>query len=288
MEGLNLQEGGVYVDVTFGGGGHSKQLLKLLRGGKLIVFDQDDDARANAAAIEDERLVFVAANFRHLKKYLKLKGSPRVDGILADLGISSHQIDTAARGFSTRFDAPLDMRMDRQTGKTAHDIVQEYSQDALIKLFRLYGELPNAAAVAREIVNKRAVKPIQTTGELTDILKKFAKRGKEYKFFAQVFQALRLEVNDELGALQALLTQAAEVLKPGGRLVVMSYHSLEDRLVKHFMRTGNFEGEPEKDLFGNLIRPLKPLTIKPIFPSDQEVAANSRARSARLRVAEKI
>ncbi|MBW3544060.1 MAG: 16S rRNA (cytosine(1402)-N(4))-methyltransferase RsmH [Bacteroidetes bacterium] len=289
LEGLQLQPQGTYVDLTFGGGGHSQAILNLLgEGGRLFGFDQDDDARQQATKITDPRFRFVETNFRHLKRYLKLFGVTAVDGILADLGVSSHQLNEASRGFSTRFDADLDMRMDRGSALTASEIVNTYSERELHKILGMYGEIKNARSLAAAIVASRINAPIRTVAEFKEVLNRFAPKGKEFKYQAQVFQALRIVVNDELKALEEMLEQSVEVLKPGGRLVVMSYHSLEDRLVKHFMAKGKFSGEVEKDLYGNMQRPLVPITKKPIEPSAEEVVQNNRARSARLRIAEKI
>ncbi|MEZ4903734.1 MAG: 16S rRNA (cytosine(1402)-N(4))-methyltransferase RsmH [Spirosomataceae bacterium] len=289
LEGLAIDPDGVYVDVTFGGGGHSKAILKRLgEKGQLLAFDQDADARANAQAIDDKRFTFIDANFRHLQKYLRLYGHKQVNGILGDLGVSSHQFDTAERGFSTRFDAHLDMRMNQRTGDTAGNIIATYSAEELHRILGMYGELHNAKTVGLAIVAARANQQLATVNDLKNVLQRYAPRGKENKYFAQVFQALRIEVNDEMGALQDFLTQSVEVLKPKGRLVVMSYHSLEDRLVKNYISKGKFYGEVEKDLFGNEIKPLKSITRKPIEASAQEITANSRARSAKLRIAEKM
>jgi 16S rRNA (cytosine1402-N4)-methyltransferase len=293
LEGLQLlpqalHPNGIYVDLTFGGGGHSKAILAQLGpGGRLFGFDQDRDAKEEASKIEDPRFSFVEANFRHLKRYLKLYGVRAVDGILADLGISSHQIDEPERGFSTRFDADLDMRMNQASDLTASEIVNTYPERELHRILGMYGEVKNAKSLAAALVARRISAPINTVNELKEVLNRFAPRGKEFKYQAQVFQALRIVVNDELKALEEMLQQAAEVLKPGGRLVVMSYHSLEDRPVKHFMAKGKFSGEAEKDLYGNLQRPLEPVTRKPIEPAAEEIAQNNRARSARLRIAEK-
>ncbi|NID11404.1 16S rRNA (cytosine(1402)-N(4))-methyltransferase RsmH [Fibrivirga algicola] len=293
IDGLALKPGGVYVDVTFGGGGHSRAILDALQpgdkgqAGKLLVFDQDPDARANAAAINDPRLTFIAANFRNLKRYLRLYGVRQVDGILADLGISSHQIDTPERGFSTRFQADLDMRMNQQGDLTAQQVVNSYPEADLHRILGMYGELTNARTAAAALVSARANQTIQTINDLKDALKRCAPRGKENKYFAQVFQALRIEVNDELKVLEEFLEQTPDVLAPSGRLVVMSYHSLEDRLVKNFINKGKFSGEVEKDLYGNEIKPLQSVTRKPVEASAEEVASNPRARSAKLRIAEK-
>ncbi len=289
LDGLAIRPEGVYVDVTFGGGGHSKAILNRLgEKGRLLAFDQDSDARANALTIDDKRLTFIDANFRYLQKYLRLYGVKGVDGILGDLGVSSHQFDTPERGFSTRFEANLDMRMNQRSGLTARDIIDTYSSEDLHRILGMYGELQNAKTAAQAIVAARANQAIETVNDLKAALQRYAPRGKENKYFAQVFQALRIEVNDEMGALQEFLTQSAEVLKPQGRLVVMSYHSLEDRLVKNFIGKGKFHGEVEKDLFGNDLKPLQSVTRKPIEASAEEIAQNSRARSAKLRVAEKL
>lgn len=288
IDGLNLQPGGTYVDITFGGGGHSREILKQLEGGRLFGFDQDADARANAQAIDDSRLTFVASNFRNIKRYLRLYKVDQVDGILADLGISSHQIDTPERGFSTRFDAELDMRMNQHAERSAKEVVNEYSEADLHRILGMYGEITNARTAASAIVSARSNRPIKTINDLKAALQRYAPRGKENKYFAQVFQALRIEVNEELQVLEEFLEQVPDILKPGGRLVVMSYHSLEDRLVKNFINKGKFQGEVEKDLFGNELKPLRSITRKPIEATPDEVARNPRARSAKLRIAEKL
>ena len=285
MEGLDIRPDGVYADLTFGGGGHAREIVSRLESGRLYGFDQDAEAAENIEGLDAEKFSFIPANFRYLKKYLRLHKAPQLDGILADLGVSSHQFDRGGRGFSIRFDGPLDMRMDQQSESSAHQVVNKYSESALIELLRQYGELRNAKQVAGVIIRHRANKEITTTEELATLLKPMARRGKENKFLAQVFQAIRIEVNEELEVLKEALFQCAEVLKPGGRLVVMSYHSLEDRLVKSFMKAGNFSGEIEKDFYGNPIRPFKPVPGKAVQASGQELATNSRARSARLRVA---
>ena len=287
IDGLAIKPNGIYVDLTFGGGGHSKEILKHLTNGKLYGFDQDDDAQAQSEAIDDEQFEFVNANFRHLKKYLRLYGVTQVDGILADLGISSHQIDVPERGFSTRYDASLDMRMDQNSELTAADIINEYSEKELIDLFSRFGEVRNARTLAAAIVSERVKGRIETVEELKLILERYAKRGKQFKYYAQVFQALRIVVNEEMAVLEEMIEQAAEVLKPGGRFVVMSYHSLEDRPVKNYFSKGKFKGEVEKDFYGNMIRPLDPVTRKPIVASDEEIKMNNRARSAKLRIAAK-
>lgn len=285
-EGLAIDPNGIYVDVTFGGGGHSKEILKHLDKGHLYGFDQDSDALANAP--EDPRFTFVQANFRDIKRYLRLYGVKQVDGILADLGISSHQIDEPSRGFSTRFSGNLDMRMNQSAEISAKDVLNTYEEGKLHKILGIYGEVKNAKTLAQAIVAERAAKPFETTEGFTAFLKKFAPRGKEYKYFAQVFQALRIEVNDEMGALEEMLLSAVELLKPEGRLVVMSYHSLEDRLVKNLMAKGKFQGEVEKDFYGNLIRPLEPVTRGAVVADEQELVINPRSRSAKLRVAKKV
>lgn len=288
IDGLQLQTGGTYVDITFGGGGHSREILNQLEGGRLFGFDQDADARANAQAIDDSRLTFVASNFRNIKRYLRLYKVEQVDGILADLGISSHQIDTPTRGFSTRFDAELDMRMNQHAERSAREVVNEYSEADLHRILGMYGEITNARTAASAIVSARSNRPIKTINDLKAALQRYAPRGKENKYFAQVFQALRIEVNEELQVLEEFLEQVPDLLKPGGRLVVMSYHSLEDRLVKNFINKGKFQGEVEKDLFGNELKPLRSITRKPIEATPDEVARNPRARSAKLRIAEKL
>lgn len=287
MEGLNIQPDGTYIDVTFGGGGHSREILRHLgERGRLIAFDQDEDAAANLPR-EDGRFTFVPQNFRYLKKYCRLHKAIPASGILADLGVSSHQFDSPGRGFSTRYDALLDMRMDRQLETNARDVLNTYPEEALHRIFGMYGEVSNARTLARNIVLARIKKPLQTVGELKELLTPLAKRGSENKYFAQVFQALRIEVNEEMDALRELLQQSAEVLREGGRLVVISYHSLEDRLVKNFINKGKFSGEVEKDLYGNELKPLEALTKKPLRPGAEEISNNSRARSARLRIAVK-
>jgi 16S rRNA (cytosine1402-N4)-methyltransferase len=287
IDALAIKPNGVYVDVTFGGGGHSKVIASELTTGQLYSFDQDRDAEEQSKKIESPAFTFVRANFRDLKKYLRLYRVKEVDGILADLGVSSHQFDEAERGFSTRFDGPLDMRMDPESGMPASEVVNTYSQEQLHKIFGIYGEVKNAKTLAGVIVSQRARQPIETIGEFKQAISSCTPRGKENKYLAQVFQALRIEVNDELKALEEMLEQAAEVLKPGGRLVVMSYHSLEDRLVKNFIAKGKFFGEVEKDLFGNEKKPLDAINRKPITASEQELLENSRSRSAKLRIAEK-
>lgn len=288
VEALVTDPNGTYADFTFGGGGHSRAIIEKLDKGRLFAFDQDQDAAEQAAKINFEGFTFIKSNFRFAKRYLKVYGVTTLDGILADLGVSSHQFDEAERGFSIRFDAPLDMRMDREQPVSAADIIANYDATALHKMLGRYGEVTNAKTLAEGIVSARARKPIQTVADLLTILEKFAPRFREYKYYAQVFQALRIEVNDEMGALRDMLLQAAELLKPGGRLVVLSYHSLEDRLVKNFINKGKFEGEVEKDIYGNDIKPFKALNRQVIEPSEEEIKMNNRARSAKMRVAVKI
>ena len=286
IDALAIKPGGIYVDATFGGGGHAKAILEKLQGGKLIAFDQDEEAIMNR--IDDPRLIMVNNNFRFLRNFLKLHNSAQVDGILADLGISSHQIDQPERGFSTRFDGILDMRMDQKKKQTAKDIVNQYSEENLSDLFFTYGEIRNARKLSSRIVEARKIKPVETTSALKEIANTCAERGKEFKYQAQIFQALRIEVNQEMESLREFLKQAVNALKPEGRLVVIAYHSLEDKLVKNYFRSGNFEGIVEKDFYGNVLAPLKVITRKAIVPTEQEVEENNRSRSAKLRVAEKI
>jgi 16S rRNA (cytosine1402-N4)-methyltransferase len=285
LEGLNIKPDGVYIDVTFGGGGHSTAILSQLKGGTLYAFDQDTDAQEQVR--EHPNLIFTRANFQFAEQYLKLLQAGPADGLLADLGISSHQIDEPARGFSTRWDGPLDMRMNTTSGQTAADVVNNYSEAELHRILGMYGELRNARTLALAIVKARAKQKISTTEELKRVINPFAPRGKEFKYQAQVFQALRIEVNQEMQALEKLLEQCSRILKPGARLVVMSYHSLEDRMVKHYMQTGNVEGDLQKDLFGNIIRPFEPVTRKPMEATPEEVVANPRARSVKFRIAER-
>ena len=288
IEALQIKAEGIYVDVTFGGGGHSLKILESLKGGRLIAFDQDEDAKKQSESIQSRSFTFCQANFKFLKQYLKLSGVTKVDGILADLGISSHQIDSAERGFSTRFDGPLDMRMDQRSKPTAGEILNGYSEAELHKIFGMYGELKNARTAAKAVVMARGSRPLATTIDLKEALKNVATKGKENKYFAQVFQGLRIEVNAEMKALEDFLHQCGEVIEKGGRLVVMSYHSLEDRMVKNYMNTGKVFGELEKDFYGNPIKPFKAINRKPIEASEEEVNENKRARSAKLRVAERI
>lgn len=287
LEGLRIDPQGTYVDVTFGGGGHSLAILEQIKGGRLIAFDQDADAQREAEKINHRSFTFCPSNFRYLKKYLKMHGVSRVNGILADLGVSSHQIDSAQRGFSTRFAGPLDMRMDARATLTAVTLLATYTEAQLHRVLGMYGEVRNARTVAQRIVEARARQPLTTTQQLTDLLKPLAPRGKEFKYFAQVFQALRLEVNQEMQALEDFLHQCGEVMATGGRLVVMSYHSLEDRLVKNYINTGNVEGRLEKDFYGNILRPFEAVNRKPIEATEEEIENNNRARSAKLRIAER-
>lgn len=286
VDGLNIKPDGVYVDVTFGGGGHSREILSRLgENGKLFAFDQDEDAQANA--LEDKRFVLIPENFRFMRRFLRFQGIKQVDGILADLGVSSHQFDVAERGFSTRFEAELDMRMSKKNELNAFVVVNDYEEAELKRVFYDFGELKNAGALANTIVEARKSHPIKNSEQLKQVLARFLPAHKSNKILAQIYQAIRIEVNQEIIALQEFLTQSLEALKPGGRLSVISYHSLEDRLVKRFVRNGMFEGEPERDVFGNFEVPFKSIE-KLIVPSEEEIKANNRARSAKLRVAEKL
>ena len=285
VKGLNIKEDGIYVDVTFGGGGHSREILKFLGPkGRLIAFDQDKDALLNT--IDDTRFLLINENFRHIKRFLRFHGIKSVDGILADFGVSSHQFDEADRGFSIRFDAQLDMRMNQQDVLSAHSLVNTYEEEDLKRVFWQYGELRTAPALARTIVEARQHKSIETTFELKSVLKKHLPNGRENKILAQIYQAIRIEVNQEIEVLKEFLLQTPELLNEGGRLSVISYHSLEDRLVKRFIRNGLFEGEPERDVFGNFEVPLKK-SGGLIVPNAEEIKLNNRARSAKLRIAEK-
>jgi 16S rRNA (cytosine1402-N4)-methyltransferase len=287
IEGLAINPEGIYVDVTFGGGGHSLAILEKLKGGRLISFDQDEDAKHQAENIQHRSFTFCQANFMYMKKYLKLQGVTKVNGILADLGISSHQIDSPERGFSTRYDGPLDMRMDKKSPLSAAKVLNEYSEGELHKIFGMYGEVKNAKTLARTITQHRSAKRFDKINQLMGLLKPMAPRGKEFKYYAQVFQALRIEVNQEMEALESFLTQCGEVMETGGRLVVMSYHSLEDRMVKNYINTGKVEGGLEKDFYGNPLKPFQAITRKPVEASEAEVKENGRARSAKLRIAER-
>jgi 16S rRNA (cytosine1402-N4)-methyltransferase len=289
LEGLNIKPDGKIVDVTFGGGGHSNEILKSLgNNGKLIAFDQDEAAKDNLPA-NDERFIFIDQNFEFIKNHLQYQDLIPVDGILADLGVSSYQFDTDERGFSYRFDdAILDMRMDKTNSLTAISVLNNYPEEQLADVFYQYGELNNSRKIAKQIISARTQKKIETVIDLKNALEKFAPKFKDYKFWSQVFQALRIEVNRELEVLKSLLIQSKDILKKEGRLVVMSYHSLEDRLIKNFINTGNFNGETEKDFYGNIIRPFNPITRKAITPSEEELKLNPRSRSAKLRIAERI
>lgn len=286
VDGLNIKEDGIYVDVTFGGGGHSREILKRLgEKGRLFAFDQDQDALENT--IDDERFTLIHENFRYVKRFLRFHGVKKVDGILADFGVSSHQFDVAERGFSTRFDADLDMRMNQQSELSAFHVVNEYEEEQLKQVFSQYGELRAAPAMAKLIVEHRAIEQIKTSDQLKKVLKKFLPPRHENKVLAQIYQAIRIEVNQEIEVLKAFLLQTPELLEVGGRLSFISYHSLEDRLVKRFIRNGLFEGEPERDMFGNFEVPLKKVNGL-IIPSKEEIKINNRARSAKLRIAEKL
>ena len=287
IEGLSIIPSGIYVDCTFGGGGHSKKILeKLDANGKLIVFDQDEDARKNVP--DDDRIIFIPHNFRHLQRFLRFHKIVKVNGILADLGVSSHQINEPERGFSTRFDAALDMRMNQHDKISASDILKNYSEEKLHKIFEQFGEVTNSKTLAKTIVEIRKIQSLQTINEFKNAIYAVVK-GNPDKYFAQVFQALRIEVNDELNALKELLEQSVKVLEDGGRIAVITFHSLEDRIVKNFFRYGNFEGENVADLFGNTKQnELKAITKKPVIPSTEELKINPRSRSSKLRVAEKI
>lgn len=286
IEGLKISPGGTYVDVTYGGGGHSLLILKKLETGRLLAFDQDQDALANKS--DDERLTLINHNFRYLKQFLKYYDALPVDGILADLGVSSHQFDSRERGFSIRFGGELDLRMNRRQKVSAQTIVNSYTEEELATLLRNYGELSNSRALAAAIVRARSQGSIRFFEELQMAIGHFTQKHQENKFFAQVMQALRIEVNQELEALKEMLLQTAQVLRQGGRLVVISYHSLEDRLVKNFIKTGNFEGEVQKDFFGNKSALFRSLTNKPVTPEPEEIQMNNRSRSAKLRIAEKL
>ncbi|WP_420572059.1 16S rRNA (cytosine(1402)-N(4))-methyltransferase RsmH [Kordia sp.] len=286
VDGLNIKEDGVYVDVTFGGGGHSKEILSRLgEHGKLYAFDQDQDALENA--IDDPRFTLINQNFRHLKKFLRFYGVKKVDGVLGDFGVSSHQFDKAERGFSLRFEADLDMRMNQEDELSAYHIVNEYSEEDLRSILSLYGEVRNAKGIAAQIVAVREESPIRTTEELRVALKRFLPNHREHKILAQIYQAIRIEVNQEIEVLKEFLVQTQEVLDEGGRISLISYHSLEDRLVKRFIRNGLFEGEPEKDFYGRVEVPFKKVG-KLIIPSNEEIKINNRARSAKLRIAERL
>ena len=285
IKGLNIKPEGIYADVTFGGGGHSKAIMECLTTGHLYAFDQDDDAARNA--FDDPRFTFIPQNFRYFKNFVQLYHPAPIDGIIADLGVSSHQFDTPEKGFSTRFDGRLDMRMGQSAHTDAATIVNTYDQAELTRILAQYGEVRQAGLLASDIVAARDTEPIETTAQLKAAVQGRLPRGRENKVLAQIFQALRIEVNQELDALEAFLTQCPDVLKSGGRLVVLTYHSLEDRIVKNFTKTGNAEGKEETDFFGNLLTPYKLITRKPIVPSEKEIEENGRARSAKLRIAER-
>lgn len=286
VDGLNIQHNGIYVDVTFGGGGHSQLILKKLDKGILAAFDRDADALANIP--NDDRIVFFPHNYRFVKNFLEYKNLSPVDGILADLGVSSHQFDEATRGFSFRFDGPLDLRMNTKSGMTAADVVNQYDEKDLIHLFSAYGEIKNSRTLAKTIIDFRKKKLFETTFDLAEAIDSLILPHIRNKYLAQVFQALRIEVNQELESLKEFLEQTPDILKKGGRLVIISYHSLEDRLVKNFMKTGNIEGKETKDFYGNSISPFKLISRKAIQADEKEININNRARSARLRIAEKI
>ena len=285
VDGLAIRPGGVYVDATFGGGGHSREILRRLEGGKLLAFDQDEAAAGNL--FPDDRLIFIRHNFRFLKNFLRYYQVEKVDGILADLVVSSHDFDEADRGFSFRYDTPLDMRMNRNSPTTAAMVVNGYTEQQLITLFREYGEIHNAGRVTSAILEARTAREIRTSGQLIQAISRCVPRATEKKYLAQLFQALRMEVNQEMAALKEFLESSKELLKTGGRLVVITYHSLEDRMVKHFFRTGNLEGRTEQDFYGNFITPFRLINRKAIVPGESEVAENPRSRSAKLRIVEK-
>lgn len=286
IEGLNIRPDGTYIDVTFGGGGHSSEILKRLTSGKLIAFDQDEDAARNVP--DDKRLLFLDQNFRFLKNNLRFNGINSADGLIADLGVSFHQFDEPERGFTFRQDAPLDMRMNKSGKLTAADLLNTVDESDLADILYKYGELTNSRKIAREIVSARSIMPVNTVNDIMTVIGKLAPFRQEHKFYARVFQALRIAVNQEIDSLKEMLLQALEILNSGGRLVVITYHSLEDRVVKNFMRTGNFEGVEEKDFYGNPVTPFRMITKKGLTPAEEEIANNSRSRSARLRIAEKI
>jgi len=286
IDGLNIRPDGIYVDVTFGGGGHSKEILKRLTTGRLIVFDQDDDARLNAP--DDSKFLFLNQNFRFLKNNLQFNNISSIDGLIADLGVSFHQFDEPERGFTFRQDAPLDMRMNQNSLVTAAQLLNTLEEASLANLLFNYGELTNSRKIARDIVSARIIKPLETVNDIIAAIGKLAPYRQEHKFYAKVFQALRIAVNHEIDYLKEMLEQALPVLNSGGRLVVITYHSLEDRVVKNFMKAGNFEGEEKKDFYGNIETPFRIINKKGTTPGDEEIAGNNRARSARLRIAEKI
>ena len=286
IDGLSIDPDGLYVDVTFGGGGHSKEIIKQLNEGHLFGFDQDIDAKANA--IDDHRFTFVRSNFKYIKNFLRYHEVERVDGILADLGVSSHHLDAAERGFAFRFEGKLDMRMNQTANQTAADVLNKYSKEDLMKIFRQYGEIKNVGKLTGKIVDRREYEPFGTIENFLEEINDCAPKYAEHKYFAKVFQALRIEVNDEMGALRKFLEKTTEVLNPNGRLVIITYHSLEDRMVKNFIRSGNIEGKIEKDIYGNYEAPFKAVNKKVIVPTEEENERNSRARSAKLRIAERL
>lgn len=289
VDGLNIGDGGCFVDVTFGGGGHSREILSRLNGkGRLYSFDQDADAERNADGLDKSGFTFVRSNFRFLKNFMRFYGEEGIDGLLADLGVSSHHFDDSERGFSFRFDGKLDMRMNQRAGKTAADVVNTYDEKRLADIFYLYGELRQSRKIAAAIVKARQGKRIETVADFLDVVKVFFRSEREKKDMAKVFQALRIEVNHEMDALRDMLKGAADMLKPGGRLVVITYHSLEDRMVKNMMKTGNVEGREDKDFFGRVNTPFRLVNRQVIVPSDEEMACNPRSRSAKLRIAEKL
>ncbi len=289
VDGLAIEPNGTYVDVTFGGGGHSREILRRLGSrGRLIAFDQDADAKKNAEAINDKRLTLVQGNFRFLRSYLRYHNAPEVDGVLGDLGVSWHQFDTAERGFSFRFEATLDMRMNSRGEHTAGTLINTYSVAELNKIFGTYGELDNAFKVAKLIESARAGKPIENVNELVEVLKPVLPKFDEHKYLAKVFQALRIEVNHEMQALEQMLEQTARVVKTGGRISIITYHSLEDRMVKNFIKSGNVEGEAQKDFYGKITAPFEAVNKKVILPAEAEIQGNTRARSAKLRIARKV
>jgi 16S rRNA (cytosine1402-N4)-methyltransferase len=286
IEGLEIKPNGDYVDVTFGGGGHSREIIKYLDKGNLLAFDQDDDALQNL--IDDKRFLFANHNFRFLKNFLRFNKIDKIDGLLADLGVSSHHFDVPERGFSFRFDGDMDMRMNQSAKLSAKNVVNEYDESAIAKIFWEYGELKNSRKLAKAITEQRENKKIETIKEFTDVLMPYLPKHAEHKFLAKVFQALRIEVNREMEFLKEMLLQTIDVIKPGGRLVVITYHSLEDRIVKNFIKNGQFKGQAEKDFYGNLIVPFKAVNRKIIVPSEDEIKENNRARSAKLRIAERV
>jgi 16S rRNA (cytosine1402-N4)-methyltransferase len=286
IDGLNVRPDGIYVDVTFGGGGHSMEILKRLKKGRLIAFDQDEDSSLNIPA--DDRFLFLNQNFRFLKNNLRFNGISSIDGLIADLGVSFHQFDEAERGFTFRQDAPLDMRMNKSSSVTAAHLLKSLDETALADIFYRYGELTNSRRIAKEIAGARIKKPLVSVNDIIDAIGRLAPFRQEHKFYAKLFQALRIAVNHEIDYLQEMLEQSLDVLNPGGRLVVITYHSLEDRIVKNFMRSGNFEGLENKDFYGNIVTPFRIINRKGTTPGEEEIAHNNRARSARLRIAEKI